>query len=29
MLWFVMIAGLLVGGGVMYAVWRLVQSIEE
>jgi len=29
MLWVLMIFGLLVGGGVMYAAWRFIKKMEE
>jgi len=29
MLWAVMILGLVVGAIVMYAVWRLIRSLED
>lgn len=29
MLWAMMIFGLIVGGAVMYAAWRLIRSLED
>ena len=29
MLWVIVIFGLLVGGGIMYAAWRFVKKMED